>query len=648
MVSATRAERDLMTVPLSVSVVDEAEIEERYPGANTAEKLRDVAGVSSPTGRAAPGNNLMVQIRGQRPWRVLYLIDGISLSSVFREDINLGLLTIDPTDIERIEIIKGPASSLYGSEAIGGVVNIITKKGGLGEPFGGRIDFTYDGSNQGIQPHVAIYGDTEKWYYRASASYQDAGDRKMAKLGRADHSSFTTQSFFGNIGYKFDNGKVELTFNHYDSDVNEMTYRYDATWSVARYYPQDDPRITELGFFPTNRRDVVTGRLELYNLFPHLDQLSFHAYYQDRDTVQLGLYKDTLLISDRQQDLIKTAGLNIQGDFTFGSHKANLGFEYSHDELTNNHLQEYNVPNAVTDATMETAAVFVQDAWNIIEPLTLTVGLRQTWLKTSLDRFDAIPSLVTSLTFSNLVGNAGLVYEPFDVLSLRLQYSQGFRTPDLASKLTGTGEYMLPNYDLTPEKSESYEFGVRYYDGALYIDASVYYMEIKDYIKSYTFPEMVDGHWLSKMVNAASYKVKGFELATSWTIGNTGLTPYGSFSYLDGTIDYESRKTKNVATPTAWGTVGLRYDGQIGASGSYFADVVFRSSGSFIHELEGGYTMYRNRSGNTMDFSSGLSWGEDNKLKVVLSVKNLFDEEYQPAYFGYPGRHIVLSASYIF
>ncbi|MDR1608868.1 MAG: TonB-dependent receptor [Deltaproteobacteria bacterium] len=647
-VSASRTEKDLMEIPMSVGVVTRKQIEERTPGANTAEKLRDIAGVSFPTGRGAPGNNLMVMIRGQRAWRVLYLIDGIRQASPFKDDINKALLTVDPTDIERIEVIKGPASALYGSDAIGGVVNIITKKGGEGKPIGGRLDFIFDGSNRGYQPHASIYGDTERWSYRISGSYQEAGDRRMAKIGRADNSSFTTESVFGSIAYKLEKGLIELTFNHYDSDSNEMTYRWSMNDRVAQYYPIGDPNIEEIGSFPTNRRDTVTGKLELYQLLPYLDKLTVRAYYQDRDTVQFGEWKATGELNTRLQDLIETYGLSLQGDFNIGSHSINLGFEFVHDDLTNHNIVGRGNPEYSYDATQELKAIYIQDAWRLIDPLTLTVGLRQTWLTTSLDTFEEDPTRVKKLNFSNLVGNAGLVWQPLPELSIRAQYSQGFRTPDLASKLTGTGNYLLPNYDLEPETSQNYELGVRWHDGDIFFDASVFYNKVEDIMTSRSLGWVGNPpHLLSTMMNAATYKVKGVEVAASWRLGESGFTPYGSFTYQDGTIQYEDHKNKNPGMPNAYGTLGLRWDREF-KTASIFADAAYRVSGGFVEELEGGFILYRSSSGRNVDLNFGFESKGEKRFKAVLTIKNLLDEEFKPAYYGYPARHAVLSLSYIF
>jgi outer membrane receptor protein involved in Fe transport len=277
--------------------------------------------------------------------------------------------------------------------------------------------------------------------------------------------------------------------------------------------------------------------------------------------------------------------------------------------------------------------------------------MRYTWEKTSIDRFERVPEWVNSTSISNIVGNAGLVYEATDTLSFRAQFSQGFRTPDLGSKFIGSGSaqdpYLLPNMELGPEKSNNYEFGVRYNNNDLFVDASVFYNIVDDYIKSEVLG-YVNNHLLSRMINSDEYKVKGFELAASLRLGETGFTPYGNLTIIDPEINFGDHTTKNTGSPRSWGTIGLRWDHDFDENTHIFADVVYRNSGSFIEEPNSGFIMYRNKSGDTMDINLGWQFGDRLRWKTLLSVKNLFDKEYQPAYYGYPARHVALSASLIF
>ena len=122
-VTATRTEKDIMDVPTSMSVVDEKDID-RTGTNSTPELLRDIPGVFLFDNAASGAKRVM--IRGESGSRVLILIDGQKISE--QKSMDGAPIFIAPEDIERIEVVKGPASVLYGSEAIGGVVNIITKK----------------------------------------------------------------------------------------------------------------------------------------------------------------------------------------------------------------------------------------------------------------------------------------------------------------------------------------------------------------------------------------------------------------------------------------------------------------------------------------------------------------------------------------
>ena len=118
-VTATRVEKELQDVPMSVSVMTSEDIK-RSPARTIGELLQDVPGVEI---RNSGGQGFKrISIRGENPNRVLILIDGQKL--VENKSMDGTPLLIDPSNVERVEVIKGPASVLYGSEAIGGVVNI--------------------------------------------------------------------------------------------------------------------------------------------------------------------------------------------------------------------------------------------------------------------------------------------------------------------------------------------------------------------------------------------------------------------------------------------------------------------------------------------------------------------------------------------
>jgi hemoglobin/transferrin/lactoferrin receptor protein len=653
---------NLLSVPLSVTVVGKDEIEERFPGGNTAEKLIEVPGVSYSHTRSAAGNTLSVSIRGQRPWRILYLIDGIRQSSIFKEDMNKSYLNIDPDDIERIEVIKGPASALYGSDALGGVVNVITKNGGMGNPVGGRVKLTYDGSRNGFQPSVAVYGDTEKLSYRISGSYNKAGNRRTVEAGKLEHSSFKSQNVLAQIGYYLTPDlNLNIKYTHYDADIDESPFKFYLSDRRYFYYPVSNPLITELSKFPKNRRDTVIGTLTAENLSQYLERMTLNIHYQARDFLQRGIHNNNAnagKMSVDLRDVTDSLGADIQFDFSLGAHLLNLGFEYEKDSLENESQVGFDAQNFIYEANHTQIALFAQDTWNIYGPLSLNGGLRQTWITTELTRIDMDPKRVQKLNYDNLVGNIGLTYEATDNLMFRLRYSQGFRSPDLAAKVTGT-IYMEANSDVQPEKSENYEFGARYMDGSLYFDVAVFYDRVTDYMASRYLYTRPSGSWVSDFVNVAKYDAKGLEVELAYAIGETGFTPHLNFSLLDSALSYPTYETKNTGAPKKWGSVGLKWEKHFRDGESrFFVDGTYRFSDGFgiefqrnPHNPNAATTPWlATESGKTADINMGLDWGFGGakKLKAVLALKNVFNKEYQPAYFYYPSRHVVLSVSYEF
>ena len=163
-VTATKVEKELLEVPSSVSIVTEEDIK-KSSARTVGELLQDVPGVQISN---SGGQGLKrISLRGEGVNRTLILIDGQQI--VENKSMDGTALMIDTALIERIEIIRGPSSVLYGSNAIGGVINIITKKGGK-KPIEGSINLFYNGASQGHSESASIFGKTHGVEYRVTAS----------------------------------------------------------------------------------------------------------------------------------------------------------------------------------------------------------------------------------------------------------------------------------------------------------------------------------------------------------------------------------------------------------------------------------------------------------------------------------------------
>jgi outer membrane receptor protein involved in Fe transport len=270
-VTATRTEKNQFDVPKPVSVLTEAEIRERTPN-NPADLLRDLPGVDV-TGVGV--NQVRPSIRGQRGQRILLLQDGMRLSNSRRQQ-SFGEIPglVDVSSLERIEIVRGPASVLYGTDAIGGVINMITLRP-TDEGLHGSGSYRYssqDGQHRGVG---SVNGRFGSWLFRAKGSYRAAKDYRApsGSFGQITLDSNTTvfdtgtndYSIEGYLGYQVSrSSEVYAKYERYHADtagfgyVDPGSYAPDAPFIQIIYPFQTFGRL-----LPGQPASVVQQRLRV-------------------------------------------------------------------------------------------------------------------------------------------------------------------------------------------------------------------------------------------------------------------------------------------------------------------------------------------------------------------------------------------------
>jgi hemoglobin/transferrin/lactoferrin receptor protein len=254
----------------------------------------------------------------------------------------------------------------------------------------------------------------------------------------------------------------------------------------------------------------------------------------------------------------------------------------------------------------------------------------------------------------NMVGSIGLVYSGVQNTAFRALVSQGYRSANLTQMFVGSG-VIIPNPELKPEKSNNFEIGARFDNGILVTDLALFHSRFKDGIAY----EVVDPNASSLTYNTKNVdKVKswGLEWGVDVNIPETGFTPYGTLNLLRyETEDADGFKTKHASRPTAWGSLGLKWEKEILENGTLFADAnVLMSEGAYTRNPDG-TKKDKTDSWQTANFTIGLIGGEEHKYNVSLSLRNIFDEDYQIAApfspsspLPEPGFHTVLSFGYEF
>jgi hemoglobin/transferrin/lactoferrin receptor protein len=608
-------------------------------------------------------------IRGEGSERTLILVDGQKISE--NKSMDGTPLLIAPENIERIEVIKGPASVLYGSEAIGGVVNIITKKGG-DKPLEATISETYNSATNGWNSFGSVFGNYKQFGYRISGNYSDQGDITTPG-GTLDNSDFETQEFDVYLDYSWQNGKIGVAYDNYSSDIN--LYTPEGTVGAPLTAFQLD--------LPAWDREKYSAFVELDDISNFLVKAKANAYYQD--TVKefqqnMSMYmsmpmgpppasefgSDTTMFTENNQN---TIGSEIQLDWVFFDRLYQItGFNYSSDRLDADYSKEKIVNTStfppimgfdpvgtyVTDynykAQLDTYAVYIQHEWTLPANFTLTYGARNTWIKSELSDTTDPALKEEDASDSHPVFSAGVAWSGVDGLTLRALFSQGYRVANLQQLYIGTVHgglgVTLPNHELDPETSNNYEFGVRYENSGLYFDLAAFRNNATDYITT----QNTSAPDTRQFQNIDKAETTGVEISAGYTIANTAFTPYVSGTWIQREFDNDGFSTRKTGLPTLKGRYGVRYDKNLSDVGvSIFIDVYGRSASSAEDEFSDG-TIEKYASWETANITMGAYFGTERQYRLDFNLNNLFDREYETANGNMPeaGTNAVIKLSVTF
>ena len=644
-VTATRVTRDLMDVPMSVGVVGEQEIAKKGT-ALVGRLVEDVPGVQLTT-NGMPGQQY-VKIRGEDVDRTVILIDGQRL---FEQKSMIGTpILVDPSSIERIEVIKGPASVLYGSDAIGGVINIITKKGG-DKPLQGSIGLSYDGSGDGFTQNASIYGSYNGWKYRLSGSNSDYKDFNAPDgVTMRGDSDFDTHSLSGFLSYDF---------------TEDLTMGVTADWYKGNYntpFPVGDED-TYNDFFvkikPWERKKLGFFA-DAKNLNDYWARLRFDVYVQDTSKkMQNYIYPNTsaspfptmVKVNNFTDNTNQNVGVSVQTEWQLGeSNYLIVGAGIQSDKLdgttkTNQYSYVALPPmfggvsetdswsSTDIEASQDTYYAFLSNETILPADLTATYGVRFTSVKTSLDKYDVIGTEgfpTGSDTSSNTSFNFGLVWRGIEDLAVRANWGQGFRVANAEDKYYLTsmgGGTILPNPDLDPETSNNFELGARYTGDKLDLDVAAFLSLADDYINTKTINDTGMIYQYENVGKATTY---GVELTASYELPYN-ITPYASMTWMRRQFDYGGilGKTYDTGTPDFTYRAGVRFEHDFGLW-TFTADTYARGATDRDEESEseGVITKTHHSGYTTANIELGALFGDERQYSVTAAVLNIFDKEY--------------------
>lgn len=661
-VTAGRVEQELMDVNMSVSVITQEEIR-RSSARNVGELLEDIPGVriNNDGGQGMK----RIKIRGEDAFRTLVMIDGQKVSE--HKSMSGSPMLIDPSMIERIEVIKGPASVLYGSDAIGGAINIITKKGGT-KPIEGEVSAGMNTSASGKNASGSIYGGIDGWKYRLSASIEDNDNLKTPK-GEMENTYFTARSVSGFLSYDFTpDATVGASLDYYDlefgsSDVNTPGFAVDvpkwtrfkaAAFGEFKNITSSFVRLRTDIFYQKSKKDMTNtvpgvwtqGEVDTFKA------MGFEEAFLNRVGVQAG---NAYVLQPHALNDMNQYGFSIQADWQIGDRNYLIaGYEISYDDLnahswnTGTNVMPMMLTDKNYDGYQMTNAVYASMETLLSANLTLTYGARYTWVKTDMDSINNKMGTKTSGEGSDgkIVFNAGVLWHGTDNLTLRASYAQGYRSPilqelyiDTSMGSTGT---TYANPDLKPETSDNFEIGARWNSTGLSADLAIFYSTADDYIAT-LYNAQKRGYQYN---NVAEAKTFGVELTSSVRIAETGFEPYLTATWMRRQFQNgDGFSTYDTATPEFMLRYGVRWSGMYAGVG--LRTDVFARSQSEIEYDDGvqsaaGSNSYRLGGYTTLNLTAGVDFGPKRQYSFDLGLYNIFDKGYQEQTSIYePGRYFV-------
>ncbi len=512
-------------------------------------------------------------IRGTKAAQSLVLVDGQRIANTTSGDSGLQYLNVD--QIERVEVLRGSRSVIYGSDAIGGVIQIFTRRNaeqGL-QP---RVKLGF-GSRQTWERSLGLSGGDEHTRFNLGASLDDTAGINATHESfpsDGDHDAYRNQSVSLNLSHAFSD-ELEMGFNLLDnrgkSEYDNSFGRYDAaTQQTVGQKPYTDYAVSSAsGYVDARLNEHWQSRLELghsENRDTKRDKLSddFSVFNTYRDSVN---WQNDLTLNDQN-------GLILGGDWYE---------DRFHGSSTFNENSRWN------------RAAFVQHRFHG-EWFSTELGLR----RDQNQQFGGQNSWSGTLTVPINPNN--------DVL---LSYSEGFRAPTFNDLYYPDTRYSNPN--LQPETSKSYELQWRsQLSDSMRLEASLYRTDLSDAI-------VLDS--TSKPQNVASARINGFEAVLKQELfgwqGNLGVA----------FIDPRDRDTGHTLARRARRTLSLDLDRQFDklSAGASWQAISSSYDAEDNRQRLGGYALLGLRS----------SWAVTHEVSVSLKVDNLLDRQYARARYSY-------------
>jgi len=632
-VTAQRVEQSLGDINRNISIIDNETIEQRQT-INLPELMNEQVGITFAPDGVQSGQ---VVIRGfsTQSFRAPLFING----DRFRGRNTLEYMLLDPNQVERVEIIHGPASSLYGTDSFGGVINVITKKatGDVNAPFhmtDSYYNAEYQSTNDGISHRLQLGGVGDGLDVLFGLNFREAEDYESPE-GTIPNSDYKSKGYDLRVGYTIEDGhRIELINKYAKINRGRAGGQFgapgagNAPGSLQRQQREEPmkEKYTSIGYSGSiDSLGITSLEASLYkrrvdthvSVVPNLNNPStFVDVFVNGPTVYGGK-----LIALKPS---KTTGLT-----------STYGMDWYHEKRDSKERSVKGNPivKDSPEATQLNIGAFMLHEYDFGNNLILSGSLRHDFLKTNIDT-DYITDPTTKDLFdkagdtknNKTTGGIGAIYSVTPNIDLVGNINTSFRAPSTTEvAAVGKGVYTdfrIPNTDIKPEEGITYEIGARYNNDKFSSNLTLFTSKYDNLIT--TKQTTYNGLPAKQIQNIGEAKISGIEFDMSYAI-NSDLMFKGNIGYLKGTDEITDEPLQQIMPLN--GFLSLKYTPV--------------STYNYYVELTTQWAKDRTRVDTSLErpresyvipnIYAGFSLGKVQGFKDIefnFAIENLFDESY--------------------
>lgn len=651
-VTATKRPESTLEVPAATTIVGGERLRETAPQ-TPMDALHGEVGTF--VQQTTPGQGVVI-VRGLKGSEVLHLVDGFRLNnSIFRNAPNQYIALVDGQSLDRIEVVRGPSSTLYGGDAMGGVVQMLTPElrfDGADWQWNGRLRAIAASADESTIGRAEVSGGREGMAFSLGVTAQDVNDLRIGGGRELPMSGFTQRSGDFKWQARIAPGH-ELTFALQYSE-QPKTPRHDA---LVPGFGQTAPENAVFFFEPQQRRFAqLRWRIDAPNVLFDDGELRVgrQVMVDDRRTRAFAT-----VLEERERNRDTTTGIVGQFGKDFGAeHHLSYGFEFYRDDVASSRTRTNLGTGATTirqprfpDASrMDGWALYAAHDWRHGRA-DLNYGLRYSRFDISIPATGTAPGV--DLTPDDFTGNVGFAYELSEDARFVANLGRGFRAPnvfDLGVFGPRPGNrYSLPNPALKPENVLSVDAGVKLGGERLSGEFIAFRSRYRDKITSVLTGDTIDGALVVQNRNVTRLDLWGIEAGARYRLPQPDLEMYATATYTRGDEEVDGGSMPADRIPPFYGKLGARW----------------HAGGRFDLEAYSLYAARQDRlsardavdpridpegSAGWATLNARVGWRATPQLLLSLRAENLADKNYREHGSGLDeaGRNFVVTADYRF